>query len=80
MATSSRFDGAKAHWVRLCSTFGQDPRVTADPPPRVMMGSDFPWYDIDHTVGRVLALPGLSAEKMDDILGENAIRFFRLSL
>jgi len=54
--------------------------IRAVGPQRVMMGSDFPWYDIDHTVGRVLELPGLSAEEKDDILGENAIRFFRLSL
>lgn len=53
--------------------------IRAVGPQRVMMGSDFPWYDIDHTVGSVLALPGLSAEEKDDIIGENAIRFFRLS-
>jgi len=46
---------------------------------RVMMGSDFPWYDIKDTIDRVLALPGLSATEKDQILGENAIRFFRLS-
>jgi len=45
---------------------------------RVMMGSDFPWYDIDHTVDQVLGLPGLSATEQDAILGHNAARFFRL--
>lgn len=45
---------------------------------RVMMGSDFPWYDIDHTVERVLSLPGLSADEARLILGDNAVRFFRL--
>src|SRR3989304_47800 len=39
--------------------------IRAVGPQRVMMGSDFPWYDIDHTVGRVLELPGLSAEEKD---------------
>lgn len=45
---------------------------------RVMMGSDFPWYDIDHTVERVLGLPGLSQDEQLAILGLNAARFFRL--
>ena len=45
---------------------------------RVMMGSDFPWYDIDHTIERLMALPGLSANEKHMILGENAARFFRL--
>jgi predicted TIM-barrel fold metal-dependent hydrolase len=49
-------------------------------PERVMMGSDFPWYDIDHTVEQVLRLPGLTAQEQDGILGENAIRFFELPL
>lgn len=46
---------------------------------RVMMGSDFPWYDIDSTIGRVKALPGLSEAERDLILGANAARFFRLA-
>lgn len=45
---------------------------------RVMMGSDFPWYDIDHTVAAVRRLPGLSSHEQDGILGLNAARFFRL--
>lgn len=45
---------------------------------RVMMGSDFPWYDLDHTVERVMALPGLSAGERQAILGENAIRILGL--
>jgi predicted TIM-barrel fold metal-dependent hydrolase len=45
---------------------------------RVMMGSDFPWYDMDHTVELVGGLPGLSRAEQAAILGENAIRFFQL--
>lgn len=45
---------------------------------RVMMGSDFPWYDLDHTVERVLQLPVLSAAEKEDILGANAIRILGL--
>ena len=40
---------------------------------RVMMGSDFPWYDLDNTVDRVMALPVLSAEEKEGILGANAV-------
>lgn len=47
-------------------------------PERVMMGSDYPWYDLDHTVERVLALPLLSAEEKEGILGANAVRILRL--
>ena len=38
-------------------------------PQRVMMGSDYPWYDLDHTVVRVMELPILSAEEKAGILG-----------
>jgi predicted TIM-barrel fold metal-dependent hydrolase len=48
-------------------------------PGRVMMGSDFPWYDIDHTIDLVLGLPGLSTHEKHGILGANAARFFRLT-
>ena len=54
--------------------------IRAVGPQRVMMGSDFPWYDIDHTVQKVLSLPGLSARERQAILGDNAVEFFRLSL
>lgn len=54
--------------------------IQAVGPHRVMMGSDFPWYEIDHTVERVRALPGLSAAEKDQILGDNAAGFFRLEL
>jgi hypothetical protein len=45
---------------------------------RVMMGSDFPWYDIDRTVELVVDLPVLSDGEKRAILGENAARFFDL--
>ena len=45
---------------------------------RVMMGSDFPWYDLDNTVDRVMALPVLSAEEKEGILGANAVEILRL--
>ena len=45
---------------------------------RVMMGSDFPVYDIDHNVARVMALPLLSASQKEAILGANAMRILSL--
>jgi uncharacterized protein len=45
---------------------------------RVMMGSDFPWYDIDRTVELVVQLPGLTSAEQAAILGENAARYFEL--
>ena len=45
---------------------------------RVMMGSDFPWYDLDHTVERVMSLPGLSAGEREAIIGTNAMRILGL--
>ncbi len=47
-------------------------------PQRVMMGSDFPWYDLDHTVERIMALPVLSSEQKEGILGANAIEILGL--
>jgi predicted TIM-barrel fold metal-dependent hydrolase len=43
-------------------------------PERVTMGSDFPWYAIDHTVDRVFELPLLATDQKEAILGENARR------
>jgi predicted TIM-barrel fold metal-dependent hydrolase len=56
----------KEQLVELIRAVGSD---------RVMMGSDFPWYDIGHTVRLVRALPGLSDAEKRGILGENALRF-----
>lgn len=55
--------------VSLIKTIGVD---------RIMMGSDYPWYDLDHTVERVMALPLLSDEEKHSILGANAINILGL--
>ena len=41
-------------------------------PDRVMMGSDFPWYDLDHSIDRVFSLPLQSMEEKERIVGANA--------
>ncbi len=43
-------------------------------PDRVMMGSDFPWYDLDRTVEHLMDLPLLSNEEKEGIMGANAER------
>lgn len=48
-------------------------------PHRVMMGSDYPWYDLDHTVERVMELPVLSEEEKAGILGANAVRILGIA-
>jgi predicted TIM-barrel fold metal-dependent hydrolase len=45
---------------------------------RVMLGTDFPWYDLDHTVELVMDLPLLSDEEKEGILGANAVRHLGL--
>jgi predicted TIM-barrel fold metal-dependent hydrolase len=55
--------------ARLIRTVGPD---------RVMMGSDFPWYDLDHSVQRVSELPVLSAAEKEAIMGANAMRILGL--
>ena len=47
-------------------------------PERVMMGSDFPWYDLDRTAELVDRLEGLTAREKEMILGENAVRIYDL--
>ncbi len=42
---------------------------------KVMMGSDFPWYSIHHTVERIRELPLLTDEQKSLVLGENALKF-----
>lgn len=41
---------------------------------RVLLGSDYPWYDLDRTIARVDELPLLSAEERELIIGQNALR------
>ena len=48
-------------------------------PDRVLMGSDFPWYDLDHTVELVMEMPILSQEEKEGMLGANAVRVLGLS-
>lgn len=55
--------------ARLIQAIGSD---------RVMLGTDFPWYDLDRTAERVMALPLLSQEQKEAILGQNAVRILRL--
>jgi uncharacterized protein len=45
---------------------------------RVMLGSDFPWYDPLRTADRVAGLPGLSNGERAAILGGTATSFFEL--
>ena len=52
-------------------------RIGAD---RVMLGTDFPWYDLDITADQVMSLPLLSTEEKEAILGANAVRILGLSV
>jgi uncharacterized protein len=47
-------------------------------PERVVLGSDYPWYEPAHTAELVLSLPVLSQAEKNAILGENAARLLRL--
>jgi hypothetical protein len=47
-------------------------------PERIVLGSDYPWYEPARTAELVLALPGLSPAEKNAILGENAARILRL--
>jgi len=42
-------------------------------PERVMLGTDFPWYDLGRTVELVMGLPVLSTGEKERILGANAV-------
>jgi predicted TIM-barrel fold metal-dependent hydrolase len=66
---NSEFGPSEWELAQLISDVGAD---------RVMMGSDFPWYDMDHTIGRILELPMLSDEQKHGILGANAVRILGL--
>jgi uncharacterized protein len=47
-------------------------------PERVMLGTDFPWYDLDRTADQVMNLPKLGTEAKEGILGANAVRILGL--
>jgi uncharacterized protein len=47
---------------------------------RVMLGTDFPWYDLDHAVELVMDLPLLATEQKEAILGANAVRLLGLPI
>jgi len=47
-------------------------------PERVVLGSDYRWYEPAHTAELVESLPVLSQGEKDAILGENAARILRL--
>ena len=47
-------------------------------PERVVLGSDYPWYEPAHTAELVESLPVLSRAEKDAILGENAARILGL--
>lgn len=47
-------------------------------PERVVMGSDFPWYDLDRSVEIVMGLPHLAREEKEAMLGANAVRIMGL--
>jgi uncharacterized protein len=47
-------------------------------PERVVLGSDYPWYEPVHSAELVLSLPVLSQLEKNALLGENAARILRL--
>jgi predicted TIM-barrel fold metal-dependent hydrolase len=48
-------------------------------PHRVLLGTDFPWYDLDRTLERLMALPLLAREEKEAIAGANAARLLGLA-
>jgi uncharacterized protein len=49
-------------------------------PERVVLASDYPWYEPAHTAELVQSLPVLSQGEKNAILGENAARILRLAV
>jgi uncharacterized protein len=49
-------------------------------PERVMLGTDFPWYDLGSTAELVMGLPLLGDDVKSAILGANAARILRLGM
>ena len=68
-------------WVGAPGAPGRDElgRMIRDVgPDRVMLGTDFPWYDLERTVELVMDLPALALEEREAILGANAARILQL--
>ena len=68
-------------WVGAPGAPGRDElgRMIRDVgPDRVMLGTDFPWYDLERTVELVMDLPSLALEEREAILGANAARILQL--
>lgn len=65
-----------AHAPSAAELSGLIKRIGAD---RVMLGSDFPWYDPLRTADRVAGLPGLSSSERAAVLGVTAMRVFGLA-
>jgi uncharacterized protein len=53
--------------------------IRAIGPERVLLGTDFPWYDLGETADRVESLPLLGRQEKDAILGENAALAYQVS-
>jgi predicted TIM-barrel fold metal-dependent hydrolase len=68
--TGSQHGATPAQLVSLIESVGVE---------RVMLGSDFPWYEPADTAALVAGLPGLSADARRAILGENAARLLGIS-
>jgi predicted TIM-barrel fold metal-dependent hydrolase len=47
-------------------------------PERVMMGSDFPWYDLHRAIELVERLPMLSEQQKEGIIGPNAVDILKI--
>ena len=63
------------HGAPLAPTQKELARLIQDIGPyRVMMGTDFPWWDPIDCVERVMDLPFLAQEEKEAILGETAVR------
>lgn len=53
--------------------------ILAIGPERVMLGTDYPWYDIQSTLEVLMDLPGLTDDQRRAIAGENAVRILELA-
>ena len=54
--------------------------ILAIGPERVMLGTDYPWYDLQSTLEVLMDLPGLAEGQRQAIAGENAVRILGLAI